>query len=75
MKVYLNDKKTFVDPRLLYDILWGLKALCGNTTMQTFDIDQKCVKTLCWIENEAGSKSIQSVWWYTRTTETRRLNP
>ena len=28
MKVYLNDEKKFVDPRLLYDILRGLKALC-----------------------------------------------
>ena len=28
MKVYLNDEKKSVDPRLLYDILRGLKALC-----------------------------------------------
>ena len=27
--VYLNDEKTPVDPRPLYDILWGLKALCA----------------------------------------------
>ena len=26
MKVYLNDGKTLVDPRLFYDILWGLKV-------------------------------------------------
>ena len=28
MKVYLNDEKSPVDPGPLYDILWGLKALC-----------------------------------------------
>ena len=32
MEVYLNDEKTHVDPRPLYDILWGLKALCANYT-------------------------------------------
>ena len=32
MKVYLNDEKTPVDLRLLYNILWGLKALCGKGT-------------------------------------------
>ena len=30
MKVYLNDEKKSVDPRFLYDILWGLKALCAK---------------------------------------------
>ena len=30
MKVYLNDEKKSVDPRLLYDILRGLKALCAT---------------------------------------------
>ena len=29
MKVYLNDEKQSVDPWLLYDILWGFKALCA----------------------------------------------
>ena len=28
MKVYLNDEKTHIDPRLQNDILWGLIALC-----------------------------------------------
>ena len=31
MKAYLNDGKTPVDPWLLYDILWGLKALCDKS--------------------------------------------
>ena len=30
MKVYLNDEKKSVDPRLLYDILRGLNALCDT---------------------------------------------
>ena len=30
MKVYLNVKKTPEDLGLLYDILWGLKALCAR---------------------------------------------
>ena len=30
MKVYLNDEKISVDPRRLYDILLGLKALCAK---------------------------------------------
>ena len=30
MKVHLNDEKKSVDPRLLYDILQGLKALCAR---------------------------------------------
>ena len=28
LKANLNDEKAFVDQWLLYDILWGLKALC-----------------------------------------------
>ena len=35
------------------------RDLQRNTTTQTFDIDQKCVKTLCWMENEAGNRSNQ----------------
>ena len=34
MKVYLNDEEKIVDPRLLYDILRGLKALCDSATSQ-----------------------------------------
>ena len=30
MEVYLNDEKIHVDPGPLYDILWGLKALCAS---------------------------------------------
>ena len=30
MKVYLNDEEKYLDPRLLYDILRGLKALCDT---------------------------------------------
>ena len=31
MKVYLNDEKRSVDPRHLFDILRGLKALCAKS--------------------------------------------
>ena len=29
-KVYMIDKRTHVDPQLLNDIMWGLKALCDD---------------------------------------------
>jgi hypothetical protein len=35
MKLYLNNEEKSVDPRLLYDILRGLKALCDNTRTAT----------------------------------------
>ena len=33
MKVYLNDEKTPVDLRPLYDILCGLKVLCDRMSI------------------------------------------
>ena len=38
MKVYLNDEKTPVDLRLLYDILWGFKALCSRERDSVWNI-------------------------------------
>ena len=40
MKVYLNDEKISVDLRLLYDILKGLKALCGSICLCAKSIDR-----------------------------------
>ena len=40
MRVYLNDEKKIVDPRLLYNILQGLKAFCGNSIVAKIE---KCL--------------------------------
>ena len=42
MKIYLNDEKKIVDPRLLYDILRGLEALCAirDSTEMMFEQSQ-----------------------------------
>ena len=44
MKVYLNDEKKSVDPWLLYDILLGLKSLCGSVHMALFFIKLSEIK-------------------------------
>ena len=38
MKVYLNDEKTPVDLRPLYDIFWGLKAPCDTFLLADIQI-------------------------------------
>ena len=52
-KVYLNDEKRSVDPRLLYDIFPGLRALCDTWTknqnqvfmfgLYIFDLSVECL--------------------------------
>ena len=49
MKVYLIDEKTSVELRLLYDILWGLKALCGISDYFSQLLSTKTVKTKTWV--------------------------
>ena len=48
MKLYLNDKKTSVDPQPLNDILWGLKGLCTSWAFQT-GILMEILKNSTWV--------------------------